>query len=70
MRHDWINAQYGIEGGHGSAFRFDPRLHVWIYETLAADPTGEAERFEGMSGCMFHRRRWSAARSPTFLPTG
>ena len=69
MRHDWINAQYGIEEGHGSAFRFDPRLHGWIYETLVAGPTGEAERFEGMSGCMFHRRRRSAARSPTILPT-
>ena len=47
MRHDWIYALNGIEGGHGSAFRFDPNLHGWIYQALAADPTGEAERFGG-----------------------
>ena len=47
MRHDWNRAWRGLDGGHGSVFRFDPRLHGWLYETLAADPTGETERVGG-----------------------
>ena len=47
MRHDWNRAWKGFDCGHGSVFRFAPGLHGWLYETLAADPTGETERVGG-----------------------
>ncbi len=47
MRADWVEARRGRKTGHGSVFRFDPRLHGWLYETLAADPTGQVEKARG-----------------------
>ena len=47
MRHDWFKERNGRDGGHGSVFRFDPRRHGWLYDTLAADPTGEVEKVGG-----------------------
>ena len=47
MRADWVEARRGRPTGHGSVFRYDPALHGWLYDTLAADPTGEVERARG-----------------------
>ncbi len=47
MRADWVEARRGRPTGHGSVFRFDPALHPWLYETLAADPAGEVARARG-----------------------
>jgi len=38
MRHDWVEARKGRPTGHGSVFRFDPALHGYLYDDLAADP--------------------------------
>ncbi|MDT0682911.1 glycosyl transferase [Roseicyclus sp. F158] len=38
MRADWVEARRGRATGHGSVFRYDPALHPWLYEELAADP--------------------------------
>ncbi len=47
MRADWVEARRGRPTGHGSVFRYDPALHPWLYETLAADPAGEVARARG-----------------------
>ena len=47
MRADWVEARRGRATGHGSVFRYDPALHPWLYEVLAADPTGEVEKARG-----------------------
>ena len=47
MRADWVEARRGRKTGHGSVFRYDPSLHPWIYEVLAADPTGQVEKARG-----------------------
>ena len=47
MRADWVEARRGRPTGHGSVFRYDPALHPWLYETMAADPTGTVERARG-----------------------
>jgi hypothetical protein len=47
MRADWVEARRGRPTGHGSVFRFDPALHKWLYETLAADPSGAVARARG-----------------------
>ncbi|WP_172299876.1 glycosyl transferase [Pseudoruegeria sp. HB172150] len=47
MRHDWVEARRGRATGHGSVFRYDPALHPWLYETLAASPTAEVEKARG-----------------------
>jgi hypothetical protein len=47
MRHDWTEARKGRPTGHGSVFRFDPALHGYLYDDLAADPYAEVERARG-----------------------
>lgn len=47
MRADWVEARRGRPTGHGSVFRYDPALHGWLYDTLAADPGGEVSRARG-----------------------
>ena len=47
MRADWVEARRGRPTGHGSVFRFNPALHPWLYERLAADPAGEVARARG-----------------------
>jgi hypothetical protein len=47
MRADWVEARRGRKTGHGSVFRFDPALHGWLYDTLAADPRGQVEKARG-----------------------
>ncbi|WP_068117156.1 glycosyl transferase [Tropicimonas marinistellae] len=47
MRADWVEARRGRKTGHGSVFRYDPALHGWLYETLAADPAGEVAKARG-----------------------
>ncbi len=47
MRADWVEARRGRKTGHGSVFRFDPALHGWLYEVLAANPTAEVEKARG-----------------------
>lgn len=47
MRADWVEARRGRKTGHGSVFRFDPAVHGWLYDTFAADPTGQVEKARG-----------------------
>jgi len=47
MRHDWTEKRKGRPTGHGSVFRFDPALHGFLYEDLAANPYGEVEAARG-----------------------
>ena len=47
MRHDWLEARQGHTAGHGSVFRFDPRLHSWLYSTFAKNPRKEVEKAWG-----------------------
>lgn len=47
MRADWVEARRGRKTGHGSVFRFDPSVHGWLYETLAANPAAEVEKARG-----------------------
>ncbi len=47
MRRDWVEARRGRPTGHGSVFRYDPALHPWLYETLAAAPTAQVEKARG-----------------------
>jgi hypothetical protein len=47
MRADWVEARRGRKTGHGSVFRFDPALHGWLYETLAANPGAEVAKARG-----------------------
>lgn len=47
MRADWVEARRGRPTGHGSVFRFDPALHGWLYEVLAANPAAEVARARG-----------------------
>lgn len=47
MRADWVEARRGRKTGHGSVFRFDPALHPWLYERLAANPTEEVAKARG-----------------------
>ena len=42
-----VEARRGRKTGHGSVFRYDPAAHGWLYDTLAADPTGAVERARG-----------------------
>jgi hypothetical protein len=47
MRHDWIEARKGRPTGHGSVFRYDPRLHGYLYDELAENPFKEVEMARG-----------------------
>ncbi|MFP7571611.1 glycosyl transferase [Marivita sp. S2033] len=47
MRHDWVEARKGRPTGHGSVFRFDPAVHGFLYDDLAAQPYGEVEAARG-----------------------
>ena len=47
MRADWVEARRGRPTGHGSVFRYDPALHGYLYDLVAADPTGEVEKARG-----------------------
>ena len=47
MRADWVEARRGRPTGHGSVFRFDPALHPWLYQTMAADPAGTVAQARG-----------------------
>lgn len=47
MRADWVEARRGRPTGHGSVFRFDPALHGFLYDTVAADPTAAVEKARG-----------------------
>lgn len=47
MRHDWTEKRKGRPTGHGSVFRYDPNLHPFLYNDLAADPYAEVEKARG-----------------------
>lgn len=47
MRHDWIEKRKGRPTGHGSVFRFDPALHGFLYDDLAADTYKVVEQARG-----------------------
>ncbi|AUC51754.1 glycosyl transferase [Sagittula sp. P11] len=47
MRIDWIEKRKGRVTGHGSVFRFDPAVHGFLYEDIAADPYAEVEKARG-----------------------
>lgn len=47
MRHDWTEKRKGRPTGHGSVFRFDPELHGFLYEDIAASPYKEVEKARG-----------------------
>ncbi|WP_076448837.1 glycosyl transferase [Roseivivax lentus] len=47
MRHDWTEKRKGRPTGHGSVFRFDPKLHGFLYDDLAANPYAEVEKARG-----------------------
>lgn len=47
MRHDWIEARKGRPTGHGSVFKFDPELHGYLYDDLAANPYEVVEKARG-----------------------
>ncbi len=47
MRRDWVEARRGRPTGHGSVFRYDPALHPWLYERLAADAGWEVAKARG-----------------------
>lgn len=47
MRHDWTEKRKGRPTGHGSVFRFDPALHGFLYEDLAANTYAEVEKARG-----------------------
>lgn len=40
MGRDWLERRRRRIGGHGSAFRFEPELHRYLYEDFAADVAG------------------------------
>ena len=40
MGRDWLERRRRRVGGHGSVFRFDPKLHSYLYEDFAADVAG------------------------------
>ena len=47
MRHDWTEARKGRPTGHGSVFRFDPAIHAYLYDDLAANSYQEVEKARG-----------------------
>ena len=47
MRHDWTEKRKGRPTGHGSVFRYDPAVHRFLYEDLAADAYAEVEVARG-----------------------
>ncbi|NSX54254.1 glycosyl transferase [Parasulfitobacter algicola] len=47
MRADWVEARRGRPTGHGSVFRFDPAVHGYLYDDLAAKPTAQVEKARG-----------------------
>ncbi len=47
MRHDWTEARKGRPTGHGSVFRFDPAIHTYLYQDLAANTYKEVEKARG-----------------------
>ncbi|SFE62897.1 glycosyl transferase [Roseivivax sediminis] len=47
MRHDWTEKRKGRPTGHGSVFRFDPSVHGFLYDDLAAAPYAETEKARG-----------------------
>lgn len=47
MRHDWVEARKGRPTGHGSVFRFDPKIQAYLYEDLAANAYKEVEKMRG-----------------------
>ena len=47
MRHDWTEKRKGRPTGHGSVFRYDPALHGFLYDDLAANPYAEVEKARG-----------------------
>lgn len=47
MRHDWTEKRKGRPTGHGSVFRYDPALHGFLYDDLAADAFAEVEKARG-----------------------
>ncbi len=47
MRRDWVEARRGRPTGHGSVFRYDPALHPWLFDRIAADPAAEVAKARG-----------------------
>ncbi len=47
MRHDWTEKRKGRPTGHGSVFRYDPGVHGFLYDDLAANPYAEVEQARG-----------------------
>jgi len=47
MRHDWVEKRKGRPTGHGSVFRYDPEVHRFLYDDLAADAYREVEIARG-----------------------
>ncbi|SHH28268.1 glycosyl transferase [Marivita hallyeonensis] len=47
MRHDWTEARKGRPTGHGSVFRYDPAVHGFLYDDIAARPYEEVETARG-----------------------
>lgn len=47
MRHDWTEKRKGRPTGHGSVFRYDPEVHSFLYNDLAANPYEEVEKARG-----------------------
>jgi hypothetical protein len=47
MRHDWTEKRKGRPTGHGSVFRYDPAIHTFLYNDLAANPYDEVEKARG-----------------------
>jgi hypothetical protein len=47
FRREWRYARFGLHGGHGSVYTFDPERHHYLYDEFAADPIGSIIRHKG-----------------------